>query len=96
MFGIREFVSELEGKSVKIADTNLIGLQRLCEEFDFSAFVAKLSDFRSSKGMSEAEDADARGRIAALEEKTKQQDRVLRRMPFLNKNRGQSCFSTDQ
>jgi hypothetical protein len=29
----REFISELEGKAVKITNTNLTGLQRLCKEF---------------------------------------------------------------
>jgi hypothetical protein len=41
----REFVSALEGKEVEITDTNFPGLQRLCEEFGFSEFAAKLSKF---------------------------------------------------
>jgi hypothetical protein len=41
----REFVSALEGNVVEITDTNLTGLQRLCEEFGFSEFAAKLSKF---------------------------------------------------
>jgi hypothetical protein len=42
--------------------------ETLREEFGFSEFVAKLSEFRRSTGFQEAEDADARGRIATLEE----------------------------
>jgi hypothetical protein len=71
----REFVSPLEGKEVEITDTNFAGLQRLCEEFGFSEFAAKLSEFRPSTGFQEA--ADARGRIAALEEKAKRRDRDI-------------------
>jgi hypothetical protein len=41
----RVFVSALEGKEVKITDTNFTGLQRWCEEFGFSEFAAKLSKF---------------------------------------------------
>jgi hypothetical protein len=41
----REFLSELEGKAVKIPHTNLTGLQRFCEEFGFDEFAAKLSQF---------------------------------------------------
>jgi hypothetical protein len=68
----REFVSALEGKAVEITDTNFRGLQRLCEEFGFSEFAAKLSEFRPAMGFQEA--ADAGGRIAALNEKAKQHD----------------------
>jgi hypothetical protein len=57
--------------------TNLTALQRLCEEFGFSEFAAKLSEFRRSIGFQEAEDADARERIAALEEKAKRHDRGI-------------------
>jgi hypothetical protein len=73
----REFVSALEGKEVEITDTNFAGLQRLCEEFGFSDFAAKLSEFRPSTGFQEAADAGARGRIAALEEKAKRHDRDI-------------------
>jgi hypothetical protein len=41
----REFVAELEGKGVNITATNLTGLERLCEEFGFDEFEAKLSHF---------------------------------------------------
>jgi hypothetical protein len=73
----REFVSALEGNAVEITDTNFTGLQRLCEEFGFSDFAAKLSEFRPSTGFQEAADADARGRIAALEEKAKRHNRDI-------------------
>jgi hypothetical protein len=41
----RDFVNELEDKSITIDATNLIELDRLCEEFDFNEFSAKLSNF---------------------------------------------------
>jgi hypothetical protein len=41
----REFVSELEGNTVKITRMNLNGLEQLCEEFGFEEFSAKLSNF---------------------------------------------------
>jgi hypothetical protein len=73
----REFVSALEGKEVEITDTSFRELQRSCEEFGFREFAAKLSEFRRSMGFQEAEDADARGRIAVLEEKAEQYDREI-------------------
>jgi hypothetical protein len=41
---LREFISELEGKAVKITDTNLTGLQPLREAFGFDEFAAKVQD----------------------------------------------------
>jgi hypothetical protein len=41
----REFVKELEGNSIKITTTNLRELERLCDEFGFEEFSAKLSQF---------------------------------------------------
>jgi hypothetical protein len=70
----REFVSALEGKAVKITDTNLTGLSRLCEECGFSEVGPKPSEFCPSMGFQEAEDADARRRIAALEDKAERHD----------------------
>jgi hypothetical protein len=49
----RDFVSALEEKAVKITNTNLTGLQRLCEEFGFSEFAAKLSQFFSVSAASQ-------------------------------------------
>jgi hypothetical protein len=60
----------LEGNAVKITDTNLTGLEVLCDEFGFTEFAGKLSEFRASTSFKAEEDADARGRITALEEKT--------------------------
>jgi hypothetical protein len=65
----REFLSALEGNAINITDTNFRELHQLCEEFCFSELAAKLSEFRPSKDFKEAEDADPRGQIAALEEK---------------------------
>jgi phosphopantetheinyl transferase (holo-ACP synthase) len=70
----QSFISALEGNSIKITDTNFTGLQRLCEEFGFSEIAAQLSDFQPSTGLKATEDADTRGRIAALEEKAQQHD----------------------
>jgi hypothetical protein len=67
----------LEGKAVNITDTSLAGIQRLCEKFSFSDCAAKPAEFRPLIGSKEAEDADARGRIAALEEKAKQHDGAI-------------------
>jgi hypothetical protein len=53
----------------------------LCEEFGFSEFAAKLSEFRRLIGFQEAEDADARGRIAALEERAEQHNRDIAVLP---------------
>jgi uncharacterized coiled-coil protein SlyX len=73
----REFLSELAGNAINITDTNFTELQRLCEEFGFTELVAKLSEFRPSIDFKEEEDANVRGRIAALEEKTNQHDGTI-------------------
>jgi hypothetical protein len=74
----REFLSALEGKAIKITDTNYTELERLCDEFCFSELAAKLSEFRLSMDFQkeEAEDADARGRIAFLEEQSNEHSHV--------------------
>jgi hypothetical protein len=41
----REFISALEGNSVKITSINFAGLTRLCEEFGFTELSSKLSRF---------------------------------------------------
>jgi hypothetical protein len=51
--------------------TILAGLKVNVVEFGFTEFAGKLSEFRPSIGLKEAEDADARGRMAAPEEKGK-------------------------
>jgi predicted CopG family antitoxin len=73
----REFISALEGNTINITDTNYTELKQLCEEFGFSEIAAKLSEFRPSVDFKEAEDANARGRIAALEEKANQHSHVI-------------------
>jgi hypothetical protein len=75
----REFLSALEGNAINITDTNFTELHRLCEEFGFSELAAKLSEFRPSMDSkeTETEDSDARGRIAALEEKSNQHSHVI-------------------
>jgi hypothetical protein len=39
----RDFISALEGKTVKIANTSFTGLQQLCQEFGFDEFALQLS-----------------------------------------------------
>jgi hypothetical protein len=75
----REFLSALDGNAIKITDTNYTELERLCNEFCFTELAAKLSEFRPSLDLKEAEteDADARGRIAVLEETTNQHSHVI-------------------
>jgi hypothetical protein len=70
----QDFLSLLEGNTINVTDTNLTGLEGLCGEFGFTEFPAKVSEFHSSTSFKASEDADARGRIAALEEKAKQHD----------------------
>jgi hypothetical protein len=79
----REFISALKGNGINLTDTNFTELGRLCDEFDFTELAGKLSEFRFLMGFkageataeakaeseSGSENADARERIAALEEK---------------------------
>jgi hypothetical protein len=75
----REFLSTFEGITIKTTDTNFTELDRLCKEFGFSELAAKLSEFRPSMDFKEreTEDADSRGRIAVLEEKTNQHSHFI-------------------
>jgi hypothetical protein len=75
----REFLSALKGNAINITDTNYTELDRLCNEFGFTEVAAKLSEFRPSIDFKEgeAEDANARGRIAVLEEQTNQHSHVI-------------------
>jgi hypothetical protein len=61
----------LDGNAIKITGTNFTELDWLCDEFGFTELATKLSEFRPSMELKEAEtqDADSRGRIAALQEK---------------------------
>jgi FtsZ-binding cell division protein ZapB len=69
----------LDGNAINITDTNFTELLRLCEEFAFSELAAKLSEFCPSIDFREAEgeDADARRRISALEEKANQHSHAI-------------------
>jgi hypothetical protein len=67
----------LEGKAVEITDANFEELDRLCQEFGFSDFSAKLSEFRPSKRFKETEDGDPHERIAILEENANQRDHFI-------------------
>jgi hypothetical protein len=49
----------------------------VCEELGLSEIAAKLSKFPPSVNFNEAEDADPRRRIAALEESANQYDHVI-------------------
>jgi hypothetical protein len=51
----QEFVTALEGNSMKITSTNSPGLQRLCEEFGFDDLAEKLRKFRETKESSQEE-----------------------------------------
>jgi hypothetical protein len=74
----REFICALAGNAIKITDPNFIKL----EEFCFTELAAKLSNFPLSinfterEAETEAEDVNARGRIAILEEKANQHSNV--------------------
>jgi hypothetical protein len=63
----REFMSALEGGGTEITNANFAGFSLLCAEFGFDGLAARLSDFRSSEVFA-GEVAEARARIAALEE----------------------------
>jgi hypothetical protein len=71
----QDFISALEGNAVKITDTNFTEFQRLCEEFGFKGFAARLSEFRPSMDFKEAKQADLGERIAILEEKSHRNER---------------------
>jgi hypothetical protein len=74
---IRTFVTAPEGASVLITTDNIGGLTRLCEEFQFGALSARLSQFRESDELKEdvmLKDLEARKRLLALEERMQQHD----------------------
>jgi hypothetical protein len=72
----REFLSALEGGGTEITNANFAWLSLLCAEFGFEAFAARLSEFRSSAAFAgEVADAEARARIAALEERAHARDK---------------------
>jgi uncharacterized coiled-coil protein SlyX len=69
-------VSALEGNAIEITSANISGLTQLCEEFGFEELRAKLPESRPVQETA-AEDAEARERIAALEEKAEQHGRAI-------------------
>jgi uncharacterized coiled-coil protein SlyX len=69
-------VSALEGNTIEITSANFSGLTQLCEEFGFERLRGKLSEFPLRPGTA-AEEAEARMRIAALEEKAEQHNRAI-------------------
>jgi hypothetical protein len=62
----------LEGNAVEITSENFTALSRLCEEFGFRELRGKFAEFRPAQG-----NADARGRIAALENKAERHDGAI-------------------
>jgi hypothetical protein len=79
----REFVLALEGEAVKITDTHFTEYESLCEELRFSECAAKFAEFRCSIGFSGTRNADAYGRIAALQGKTEQRGAQDKFMQFV-------------
>jgi hypothetical protein len=82
----------LDGNEIKIKDPDFIELEQFCEDFGFTELGVKLSDFRPSinlkegataseaKSKPEVKNADARGRIAAHEEKVNQHFNVIAKL----------------
>jgi hypothetical protein len=73
----QDFVTALEDKPINIKDRNFLGLSQLSEEFGFQALLAKFSSYRRSAGLSDAQTAECRSRISALEERAGQHERQL-------------------
>jgi hypothetical protein len=77
----REFFSALDDGAIEITNANFAGLSLLSTEFGFDGLTAQLSDFRSSAAFAgEVADAEARARIAALEERALERDKDLARV----------------
>jgi hypothetical protein len=64
----REFLSALHGNPITITDTNFPQLLQLSEEFGFSEFSSRLSEFPSSLDFNTS---NTRRRISALEEQSR-------------------------
>jgi hypothetical protein len=76
----RDFVAELNQETFELTNENVGGLALLCAEFGFRAFSAQLSEFKKSPAfcaVPASEDAEARLRIAALEERWLQRDHEI-------------------
>jgi hypothetical protein len=54
------FLSALDGNTIKITDTNFTERDWLCDEFGFTELATKLSEFRASMDLKEAEEAEAK------------------------------------
>jgi hypothetical protein len=53
----REFISAIEGNTIKITDTSFTELHRLCEKFDFSELTAKTFRIPSLDGFQRSHSA---------------------------------------
>jgi hypothetical protein len=73
----QDFVTAFEDKPMDIKDRNFPGLSQLSEEFGFQALLAKLSAHRRSPGLSDAQTAECRSGISALEERAGQHEDQL-------------------
>jgi hypothetical protein len=73
----REFLSALEGNSIKITPNNFAELHRLSQEFGFTEISSQLSEFRSSIDFESPEASDSRARISALEEASNHHSHVI-------------------
>jgi hypothetical protein len=71
----QDFATALEDKPMNIKDRNFLGLSQLSEGFGFQALLTKLSSYRRSAGLSDAQTAECRSRISALEERAGQHER---------------------
>jgi hypothetical protein len=77
MDDFQDFVSALEDNSIDIKDRNFPGLSQLSEESGFQTLLAKLSAHRRSPGLSDAQTAECRSRISALEKRAGQHEDQL-------------------
>jgi hypothetical protein len=69
---IQEFISALEGTTVKVTNTNSRGLSQLCEEFRFRDLSAQVLQFRESVDVKEEAIF-----LSALAERMQQRDREI-------------------
>jgi hypothetical protein len=70
-----DFVSALDGAEIAINNNNFRALSRLCEEFGFAEFSARVSEFRNSSEFKEIpmlEDSEVRVLLSALEVRIRQ------------------------
>jgi hypothetical protein len=85
----QDFITALEDKPIDIKDRNFLGLSQLSEEFGFQALLGKLSAHRRSPALSDAQTAERRSRISALEERSRQhEDQFAALFPALGRFEG--------